>query len=60
MSAQSAADDAEAVRAQFEVTRTRLRGMLGALDEAFSSGGLEAAVTQLESLARQCRPAASS
>jgi chromosome segregation ATPase len=52
--------EVEAVQAQFEVTRTCLRGTLGALDEAFSSGGLEAAVTQLESLAGQCRSAASS
>jgi exonuclease VII small subunit len=49
-----------AVQARFEVTRTCLRGTLGALDEAFSSGGLEAAVTRLESLAGQCRSAASS
>jgi exonuclease VII small subunit len=52
--------EVEAAQAQFEVTRTCLRGTLGALDEAFASGGLEAAVTQLESLAGQCRSAASS
>jgi pyruvate/2-oxoglutarate dehydrogenase complex dihydrolipoamide acyltransferase (E2) component len=52
--------EGRAVQAQFEVTRTCLRGTLGALDEAFSSGGLEAAVIQLESLAGQCQSAASS
>jgi hypothetical protein len=52
--------DAEAFKAQAELTKTCLRGSLDALDQAFSSGGLSAAAEQLKSLAGQCRDATSS
>jgi hypothetical protein len=52
--------DAEEFKAQAELTRTCLRGSLDALDQAFSSGGLSAAVEQLKALAGQCRDATSS
>ena len=50
--------EADAVRARGEVTRQCLRGSLDALDAAFSGGGLDAAVEQLEALAARCRSAA--
>jgi chromosome segregation ATPase len=51
--------EVEAFKAQAEVARACLSGTLGALDAAFSSGGVQAAVTELETLSGQCRSAAS-
>jgi hypothetical protein len=51
--------EAEAFKAQAGVARACFSGTLGALDEAFSGGGVQAAVTELETLAGQCRSAAS-
>jgi hypothetical protein len=45
----------DAFKAQAELTKTCLRGSLGALEQAFSAGGAEAAVEQLKTLAGQCR-----
>ena len=50
----------EAVTARFEVTRTCLRGTLDAMGTAFESGGLEAAVQELQKLSGQCSSAGSS
>lgn len=52
--------DAQAISARFELTRTCLRGTLSALSSAFESGGLEAAVQQLQKLSGSCASAASS
>jgi hypothetical protein len=52
--------EAQAVSARFELTRTCLQGTLSALGSAFESGGLEAAVTQLQKLSGNCASAASS
>jgi hypothetical protein len=49
----------EAFRAHAEVARACLSGTLGALDAAFSSGGVVAAVAELETSSGQCRSAAS-
>jgi len=46
-----------AFKAQAEVTKTCLRGAFDALETAFSDGGLEAAVTELEALSGGCRSA---
>jgi chromosome segregation ATPase len=51
--------EAEAFKAQAEVARACLSGTLAALDAAFSTAGVEAAVSELEALAGQCRSAAS-
>src|SRR5688572_17613866 len=60
--AAGAIDRAEAELAAFkaraEVTKTCLRGAFDTLETAFSDGGLEAAVTELESLSGGCRSAA--
>jgi len=52
--------EAESVKARFELTRTCLRGSLDALGAAFDSGGLEAAVQQLQKLSGSCAATASS
>lgn len=49
--------EVEGFKAQAEVARACLSGALGALDEAFSSGGVQAAVTKLDTLSGQCRSA---
>lgn len=49
----------EAFKAQAEVAQTCLRGAFDTLDTAFSDGGLEAAVAELETLSGGCRSAAS-
>jgi cystathionine beta-lyase/cystathionine gamma-synthase len=54
-----ASAELEAFKAQAEVAKTCLRGAFDALDSAFSDGGLEAAVTELEALSGGCRSAAS-
>jgi hypothetical protein len=46
--------EAEAFKAQFELTRTCLRGSLDAMGQAFEGGGLEAAVQELEELSGSC------
>jgi chromosome segregation ATPase len=51
--------EVEAFKAQAEVARACLSGTLAALDAAFSSGGVEAAVAELETLSGQCRSATS-
>jgi uncharacterized protein HemX len=60
--AAGAIDRAEAELAAFkaraEVTKTCLRGAFDTLETAFSDGGLEAAVTELEALSGGCRSAA--
>jgi Skp family chaperone for outer membrane proteins len=50
----------EAATAQFELSRTCMRGTLSAVGAAFEGGGLEAAVQELQKLAGTCRSAASS
>jgi hypothetical protein len=52
--------DAEAFKAQFELTRECLRGTLDAVGAAYGGGGVEAAVQELQKLAGSCRSAASS
>jgi Skp family chaperone for outer membrane proteins len=52
--------EAEAFKAQFELTKTCLRGTLDAVGAAFEGGGLEAAAQELRKLAGSCRSAASS
>jgi uncharacterized protein HemX len=54
-----ASAELDAFKAQAEVAKTCLRGAFDALDTAFSDGGLEAAVTELEGLSAGCRSAAS-
>lgn len=49
----------ESFKAQADVAKTCLRGAFDTLDTAFSDGGLEAAVTELEALSGGCRSAAS-
>jgi uncharacterized protein HemX len=51
--------EVDAFRAQATVAKTCLRGAFDALDAAFSAGGMEAVVTQLEALSGDCRSAAS-
>jgi Skp family chaperone for outer membrane proteins len=51
---------AESARAQSELTQTCLRGTLNAVGAAFESGGLEAAVQELQKLSGSCGSAASS
>jgi septal ring factor EnvC (AmiA/AmiB activator) len=51
--------EAESARAQFELTRTCLRGTLDAVGAAFETGGLEAAVQELQKLSGSCGSAAS-
>jgi uncharacterized protein HemX len=53
-----ASAELEAFKAQADVAKTCLRGAFDALDTAFSAGGLEAAVTELEALSGGCRSAA--
>ena len=50
----------EAFKADLELTRTCLRGALEALGTAFSQGGAEAAVSELQKLSGGCASAASS
>jgi chemotaxis protein histidine kinase CheA len=52
--------EAQAISARFELTQTCLRGTLSALSSAFESGGLEAAVQQLQKLSGNCASTASS
>jgi chromosome segregation ATPase len=52
--------EAEAFKAQFELTRTCLRGTLDAVGSAFTAGGLEAAAQELQKLSGSCQSAASS
>ena len=52
--------EADAFKAQAELTKTCLKGTLGALDQAAQSGGLEAATEQLKALAGQCKNATAS
>ena len=52
--------EAEALGARFELTRTCLRGTLSALGSAFESGGIDAAVQELQKLAGSCASVASS
>jgi chromosome segregation ATPase len=51
--------EAEEFKAQFELTRTCLRGTLDAVGAAFEGGGLEAAAQELQKLAGSCQSAAS-
>ena len=55
----SAKAEAEAFKAQFELTSTCLRGTLDAVGAAFEGGGLEAAAQELQKLAGSCQSAAS-
>jgi len=50
--------EAESFKAQAALTSTCLKGTLGALKQAYTSGGVEAATEQLKALAGQCRDAA--
>jgi hypothetical protein len=50
--------EAESFKAQAELTSTCLKGTLGALKQAYTSGGVEAATEQLKALAGECRDAA--
>jgi ABC-type transporter Mla subunit MlaD len=52
--------EAEAFEAQFELTRTCLRGTLDAVGAAFEGGGLDTAAQELQKLAGSCQSAASS
>lgn len=52
--------EADSFKAQAELTKTCLKGTLGALDQAYQSGGLEAATEQLKALAGQCKNATAS
>jgi chromosome segregation ATPase len=52
--------EADAFKAQAELTKTCLKGTLSALDQAYQSGGLEAATEQLKALAGQCKNATAS
>ena len=52
--------DAEAFKAQAALTKTCLLGTVGALEEAYQSGGLEAAAQRLKALAGDCREATTS
>jgi uncharacterized protein HemX len=54
-----AAAEVDTLKAQTTVAKTCLRGTFDALDAAFSAGGMEAVVTQLEALSGDCRSAAS-
>ncbi len=47
--------EAAAVKADMQVTKACLRGTIAALDEAFTTGGAEAAIELLESLAGSCK-----
>jgi len=47
--------EAEAFKAQFELTQTCLRGTLEAVQGAFAGGGVEAAVQELEKLSGNCQ-----
>jgi hypothetical protein len=49
--------EAESFKAQAELTSTCLKGTLGALKQAYTSGGVEAATEQLKALAGECRDA---
>jgi ABC-type transporter Mla subunit MlaD len=49
--------DAEAFKAQAALSKTCLLGTVGALEQAYQSGGLEAAAQQLKALAGDCREA---
>jgi septal ring factor EnvC (AmiA/AmiB activator) len=51
--------EAEAFKAQFELTQTCLRGTLDAVQAAFADGGVEAAVQELEKLSGNCQSTAS-
>ncbi len=52
--------EAEAFKAQAALTKTCLLGTVGALQEAYQSGGLEAATQRLTALAGDCRDATTS
>jgi uncharacterized iron-regulated membrane protein len=56
----SARAEAEAFKAQFELTKTCLRGTLDAVAAAYAGGDLAAAVQELEKLSGNCRSSASS
>jgi hypothetical protein len=47
--------EAEAFKAQFELTQTCLRGTLEAVQAAFARGSVEAAVQELEKLSGNCQ-----
>ena len=52
--------EAEAFKAQFELTQTCLRGTLDAVSAAYAGGDVDAAVQELEKLAGNCRSSDSS
>jgi chromosome segregation ATPase len=52
--------EADAFKAQAELTKTCLKGSFSALEEAFTAGGSSAALEQLKALAGQCRAATES
>ena len=52
--------EAEAFKAQAELSKTCLLGTVGALEQTYQSGGLEAAAQQLKALAGDCRAATTS
>jgi septal ring factor EnvC (AmiA/AmiB activator) len=54
-----ASAEVDAFKARAAVAQGCLRGALDAFDAAFSAGGLEAAVAELETLSSGCRSAAS-
>jgi chromosome segregation ATPase len=51
--------EAASAKARVELTRTCLRGALDALDAALSSGGVQAAVKQIQAMSGDCRSAPS-
>ena len=51
--------EAEAFKAQFELTKTCLRGTLDAVTAAYAGGNVDAAVQELEQLSGNCRSSAS-
>jgi ABC-type transporter Mla subunit MlaD len=51
--------EAEAFKAQAALSATCLKGTLGALYQAYESGGIDAATEQLTTIAGQCRNATS-
>ena len=52
--------EAEAFKAQAELSKSCLLGTVGALEQTYQSGGLEAAAQQLKALAGDCRAATTS
>jgi hypothetical protein len=57
---ESAQAEAEAFKAQLDLTRTCLRGALDAVSAAYEGGGLEAAVAELQAISGSCRDVTSS